>query len=109
VLLLRVNADIYAFADEKKIIEIIECNRELKDFIDEEMDRMTDEGIIKKYGGCHHHSGNCNCGGCCKKGADTPDAAYLTTAMISIFNYYIPDNIKNAINLGGSAFIEEIV
>lgn len=97
----------FAFADEKRIDEIISSDKGLRDFIDQEIDRMTDEGLIKNCGGCGHGEGDHKCGGCCGKRTHGPDAAYLTTALISIFNYYIPDKIKNAINLGGSTFIDK--
>jgi len=99
---MKIGAEMYAFIEHANLMRIIEGNKGLKDFVGQEMDRMRDEGIIKRCGGC---GGGC-CSGCGSKHEEA-DPAYLTAALMSVFNYYIPEGIKNEIHMGGSTYIDE--
>jgi hypothetical protein len=98
---LRINTDIFGFIESEKLKELMNSDEGLKSFIDQEIDRMKDEDMNKSCGGCGK---DCGCG--CSHSEIILDTGYLTTALMSIFNYYIPDNVKDAIHLGGTTFIE---
>lgn len=102
---MKISSDIYAFIDDDNLVRLIDSNNGLKDYVSSEMDHMTDIGVGK---GCPANScaGCAGCARACSLGAP-PNAAYLSTALISIFNYYIPDEIKNAIHLGGGTSVGE--
>lgn len=98
---MKASAEIYAFIDEKALVELLDNNEDLKNFVEQEAERVSEKVPQEKCSCCRG-----GCGHGCGTNCDKVDPAYLTAAMMSIFNYYIPDNIKNAIHLGGSTFIE---
>lgn len=93
---MRINADLFSFIDSKDLMEFLERNPELKAYVDEETGRRAKE---EKACGCS------GCGGC-GKGCSSPDAEYLTTALSAILDYYIPDNVKNALHLSNIVYID---
>lgn len=95
--LLKISADLYASIDSGSLLRLINDKPELKSFIDEEFEKA------KRTGSCASCSGGCHgCNGCSR----IDDKAYLTTALISIFEYYMPEDIKSSIQMGGSSYIE---
>ncbi|KPU43649.1 hypothetical protein OXPF_30910 [Oxobacter pfennigii] len=111
---MKINADLFSFIEDNSLLELIERNPDLKKYIDDEISRLEDEGIIhncscpmRKAKGCSGCSSGKNAGcssGCSHSNSSNP--AYLTALLSSIFNFYIPDDIKNAINLGVTTYIE---
>lgn len=107
---MEIKSDIFASIEKDALLKLIDEDKSLKNFVDSEMERIKDEELVKQCGGCKSGCGSeCSsgCGSGCGKKQETADAAYLTSALISIFNYYIPDKIKDSINLTSSTFIDE--
>lgn len=106
---MKVSADIYAYIEGGSLLDMIEKNKELKDFVEQEISLMPEKARPK--------NGGCGCGGgccghsssgssCCGSDKQNEDPAYLTAALMSIFNYYLPEDIKDAIHLTGTAYFE---
>jgi hypothetical protein len=87
---LKVNIDMFGYIDNSGLKQLLDSDPELKAYVDNEMDRMADEGIIKKCpscGGCPSHEApsrggassknGCGRGGCCGHD-DSSEAAYAT-------------------------------
>lgn len=98
---MKIYSDLYASIEGSELLKLLECNENLKAFVYAEADRSKGEYERKGCGSC---SSGC-CQGCDRKG-DSNDAAFLTSALISIFNYYLPDSIKEKINLQSSTYLE---
>lgn len=98
---MKICSDLYASIESKELLKLLKNDENLKSFVQSEADRAKDG-----YAGqmCRPCDAGC-CNKCPKNRADE-DAAFLTSSLISIFNYYIPDNIKEAINLQSSTYIE---
>ena len=76
-------------------MELLEKNPALKAFVNDEISRMVDSNVIDKCSGCQE----------CGHGKASPDVAYLTTALLSIFNFYLPTDIKEVINIESTSFV----
>lgn len=107
---LKVSADIYAYIEGTSLMDIIEKNKGLKAFVEQEMALMPEDARPQKCGsgcgGCCGHSSGASGSSCCGRDNEREDPAYLTAALMSLFNYYLPEDIKNALHLGGTAYLE---
>lgn len=96
---MKIAAEIYANIDSKALLKLICDKPELAGLIKTETSNMK----AGTYGR------NCpalccrDCAGCSR----VDETAYLSTALISIFEYYIPEDIKNAIHMSGSSYVDE--
>lgn len=97
---MKINSELYASIDENKLMELLDKNPALKAFVNDEISRMVDSNVIDKCSGCQ------GCGHGCSHGKASHDVAYLTTALLSIFNFYLPTDIKEAINVESTSFVE---
>lgn len=97
---MKVYSDLYASIESHELLKLLEGDENLLAFVQSETDRAKDENA---KGACL----SCGRGQCrgCMQNYNKEDAVSLTSALISIFNYYIPDNIKEAIHLQSSTYL----
>jgi hypothetical protein len=107
---LIINSELFAYIDSDDLKRILNNNISLKNLVDlevEKADNDTAVGSGHKCGGCGSGcSGDSTC--CGSSNELSGDTLYLTSALMSVFNFYIPEDIKNAIHLGGTTFIDNV-
>ena len=99
-----INCELFAHIDSENLLKILNNNISLKNLVDLESEKAIDDIAANqghKCGGCCGIDSSCGC----SQNKLLTDTSYLTSALMAIFNYYIPDDIKNAIHMGGTTFI----
>lgn len=98
---LKICSDLYASIESQELLKLLGSDESLKAFVQSEVDRAKDEYDKSSCSSCT--GGRCQK---CTKNNEDKDPAFLTSALISIFNYYIPDDIKDAIGLQSSTYLD---
>lgn len=127
VILLKVNIEMFGCIDNEGLKKLLERDANLKAYVDHEMDRISDEGIINSKGPlssqCNPQLKKCpSCGGCPSQGKASScnrvghggcgtycdwDTAYLSLAASCIMDYYLPSHVKEIFSLNSTSSLEK--
>jgi hypothetical protein len=97
---LKINIELYGSIDSGLLPALLEKYPELKGFAEHEDSRTLDDKNARQTGctGCG--------GGCCNK-SKMQDIDYLTSALSSIFDYYLPDDVRNSLHISSTIYVED--
>lgn len=97
---MKINAEVYAYAHWNELKMLLDKDPGLKSHVDSELKNMTDRDMVKKCPSCR----GCG-GGCCENMQDDP--SYPAAVLSSIFDYYMPDIVKNTLQMSVITYVDE--